>query len=149
MEAIMSKFGKYAVIEPKRYHFKDEPSLWWDIKPPTMGDELALTEFMSAGKITRTEDGVVQEGAPTWLDTFFLQVALLFAGTNIPADPDKPVEGGGDPYIKVGTDRNIVMDRIREMPPEMVFEILDAIAECVPGWGPKVKMSGQEESEQS
>lgn len=145
----MSKFGKYALIEPRRYYFRDEPELWWEIRPPAAGDELALTRYINQGKVTASSEGLTQEEVPTWLDIIFYQVAKLFNSTNIPADVDKPVSEGGDPFIEHGTELGVVQERINAMPPEMVLEVADAIAEFVPGWGPKNPLSRTDENETS
>jgi 2-hydroxychromene-2-carboxylate isomerase len=40
-------FGKYAVIVPVTYHFKQEEGWWWKIAPPTSGNELEMQRFMA------------------------------------------------------------------------------------------------------
>jgi hypothetical protein len=137
-----SPFGSYAIIEPVRHCFADEPDLWWDIKPPTAGDELSLSTYMSKGKSTyRPDGGLETEDSPAWLDILFYQIALLFGGTNIPADPDKPVSDGGKPYIANKATMDEILNKLRRMPMEMISEIADAISESVPGWGPKNPLS--------
>jgi hypothetical protein len=137
-----SPFGSYAMIENIRFDFVDEPEYWWEIKPPTAGDELALTRYMSTGKaIFHPEGGMETEGGPSWLDILFFQIALLFGGTNIPVDPDKPVSDGGKPFISEKSTTSVNEERIKKMPMEMVSEIADKIAEHVPGWGPKNPLS--------
>lgn len=137
----MKNFGKYAIVEPLRYHFHEEPSWWWQIRPPSAGDELALTRYINQGRLTRTEDGNIEEVIPTWIEIIFHEVALLFAGTNIPADPEEPLADGGKPFIKEDAEVSVISERLGEMPWEMIAEIADAIAEFVPGWGPKNPIS--------
>jgi hypothetical protein len=145
----MNKFGKYALIQPRRYYFRDEPELWWEVRPPTAGDELALTRFINQGKVTASSEGLTQEEVPTWLDIIFWQVARLFAGTNIPANPDEPVSEGGEPFVKESEPYNIVEEKLQSMPWDMVSEVADAIAEFVPGWGPKNPLSRTKEEEET
>ena len=144
-----SKFGKYALIEPRRYYFRDEPDLWWEIRPPSAGDELALTRYINQGKVTASAEGLTQEEVPTWLDIIFWQVATLFSGTNIPADVEHPVSEGGKPFIEKDAEFGVVEARINKMPSPMVLEAADAVAEFVPGWGPKNPLSRTEESEET
>ena len=142
-----SPFGKYAIIGNIRRNFRDEPDLWWEIKPPTTGDELMLTRYINTGKVEYSLDGgVSNEGSPSWLDILFYEVALLFGGTNIPADADSPISEGGKPFIESGSEMAVIEERLRLLPMEMFAEVADMIAECVPGWGPKKPLSRTEES---
>jgi hypothetical protein len=143
-----SPFGKYAVIENVRFYFANEPDLWWEIKPPTTGDELALTRFLTTGRATYTADGGVEtEGGPSWLDILIFEIALLFGGTNIPDDPDKPLQDGGKPFIKTDHTVDVIQAKLSFMPLEMITEIADKIAEHVPGWGPKNPLGRKEKEE--
>ena len=133
-----SPFGSYAVIENIRFKFADEPELWWEIKPPTTGDELSLTRFLTTGRATYNADGGIEtEGGPSWLDILIFEIALLFGGTNIPADQDKPLKDGGAPYLIIDEGVDVIQGKLSAMPLEMITEIADKIAETVPGWGPK------------
>lgn len=144
-----SPFGSYAIIEPIRFNFADESEYWWEIKPPTAGDELALTRYMNTGKAIYNADGGMEtEGSPSWLDILFYEIALLFGGTNIPADADKPVSDDGKPFISEKSTMASIEAKLRKMPMEMVAEIADKIAECVPGWGPKNPLSRANQSEE-
>ncbi len=145
-----SPFGKYAIIENVRFYFADEPKLWWDIKPPTTGDELALTRFLTTGKAVYGLDGSVQtEGGPSWLDILIFEIALLFGGTNIPADPDKPLEDGGQPFITTKDNVDEIQAKLSRFPLDMITEIANKVAEHVPGWGPKNPVGRTEELENS
>ena len=129
-------FGKYAIFDEAKHVLEKEPQWWWKIKPPTSGDELAMGKFMVNHRIETGPDGVRREYPPTNTEISHREIALTFFGTNIPADPDKPVEEGGDPILKVGDNTETIEAMLRKMPHEMVIEIWDAIAEAVPGWGP-------------
>ena len=134
----MSKFGKYAIIDPVTFHFEKEEGWWWKIKPATAGDELALRKFYTEGRITYGPDGVRREYFPNLYEQAMREIALSFAGTNIPLDDDKPVEDGGSPIIKIGVPVETVEATLRDMPTEMVMEIWKHVGEAVPGWGPVV-----------
>ena len=144
-----SPFGSYAIIDAVRHYFKDEPEYWWDINPPTTADELALTRYMNTGKATiRPDGGMETEGAPSWLDILLYEIALLFGGTNIPADPESPVEDGGEPVISTKAKTETIQRKLGEFPMEMIAEIGDAMADAVPGWGPKNPLSRAKREEE-
>lgn len=143
-----SPFGSYAVITNIRFDFADESEYWWEIKPPTAGDELALTRYMNTGKSIYTADGGVEtEGSPSWLDILFYEIALLFGGTNIPADANKSVSDDGKPFISTKSTTAVIEAKLQSMPMEMISEIADQIAEHVPGWGPKNPLSRANQKE--
>lgn len=140
-QAKQSPFGSYAVIEPIRYKFSDEPEWWWDINPPTTGDELNLNRFINQGKTIATDEGIQTEGMPVWMDVILYQIALLFGGTNVPFDAEKSVEDGGKPFVSTNSTLPVIQERLKRMPMEMIAEVADAMAEHVPGWGPKNPIS--------
>jgi len=139
-------FGKYAVLQPVKYHFKKEPELWWQIKPPTSGDELEMARFLNGGKLTLGVDGTTRDAPPTWLEVAHREIALTFDGTNIPMG-DQPVEDGGEPILKPGQSTDEIEAVLRLMPHEMVMEIWQAIGEAVPGWGAKPAPNPESRSE--
>jgi hypothetical protein len=129
------KFGKYAIFDETKHLFKEEETWWWKIKPPTSGDELAMGKFMVNHRIETDRDGVRHEYPPTNTEICHREIALTFAGTNIPAT-EISLEEGGDPILKPGVTVEAIEAVLRQMPHPMVMEIWDAIAEAVPGWGP-------------
>ena len=134
----MSKFGKYAIIDPVTFHFKKEEKWWWKINPPTAGDELALRKFYTEGRIAYGPDGVRREYFPNMSEQAMREIALTFAGTNIPLSEDNPVEDGGEPILKAKASIEAIENVLREMPTELVMEIWDNVGKSVPGWGPVV-----------
>jgi len=128
------KFGKYAIIDPVTHHFKEEPDWWWKITPPTSGDELARSKFTLQNRIVTDPMGVQREYPPTNTEVMHREVALLFGGTNVPADDDTPILAENQPVENI---ENV----LRQMPHGMVLEIWEAIAEAVPGWGPLARVS--------
>jgi len=140
-----SNFGKYAIIDPVVFHFEKEPDWWWKINPPTAGDELAMSKFMFVGRAITGPDGVRREYPATVEEVAFREIALTFGGTNIPMDDNKPVEQGGEPFIKVGTSVEDIEYALAKMPTDMIFEIWTAIGNAVPGWGPSKQKKVKEE----
>lgn len=131
-------FGKYAIIDPVTFHFEREPGWWWKIKPPTAGDEITLRRFMSAGRVETGADGTRREYYPNLFEQAHREVALTFAGTNIPADAEKKVEDGGEPYAKVGASVETIEAVLKFMPHDLVMEIWYQIGLACPGWGPVI-----------
>ena len=139
-------FGKYAVVDPIEYHFELMPDWVWKIKPPTSGDELAMQKFMAYNRFEVGADGVRREFPPTTSEVAHREIALTFAGTNIPSDVGKPVEDGGEPVLKSSATVSEIEAVLRQMPPQMVNEIWLAIGDAVPGWGalrPKAPSSSE------
>ena len=128
-------FGKYAILGEIKHSFEMEPDWWWKIKPITSGIELEMSIFMGHDRIVSTREGR-KEQPPTNMEIAFREVALSFGGTNIPADPEKPVEEGGQPFIETGQPVELIEKALREMPRDMFMEIWKAVGEAYPYWGP-------------
>jgi hypothetical protein len=124
----MAKFGKYAILDVVEHHFEKEPDWVWRIKPPNSGDELAMQKFMVNNRYEIDADGTRREFPPTYIEVAYREIAVTFAGTNIPGDDGKPILADA---AKVFDVENI----LRQMPHEMIMEIWKAIWEAVPGWG--------------
>jgi hypothetical protein len=129
-------FGKYAVIVPVTYHFKQEEGWWWKILPPTSGNELEMQRFMVNGRVQVGADGVQREYPPTSTEVAFRELALTFGGTNIPVDDESPVEDGGEPVIKAGASTAEIEAVLSFMTHEMIKELWDAVGDAIPTWGP-------------
>lgn len=130
-------FGKYAITQPVEHRFEQEPDWYWVIKPATSGDELEMARFLNSGKVTISREGTSRDLGPTWVDVAHREIAILFAGTNIPSG-EKSVEEGGDPLVKPDLGIEKIEAILREMPHAMIVEIWQAVARTNPGWGPKV-----------
>jgi hypothetical protein len=130
-----SVFAKYAVLEPVTHAFEKVPTYWWKIRSPTSGDELNLSRFTLQNRVIVGVDGVRREYPPTNTEVMHREVALTFGGTNLPLD-ETPVEEGGEPWVKVSSDVEVIEAQLRKMPHEMVLEIWEAVGQAVPGWGP-------------
>jgi hypothetical protein len=122
-------FEKYAVIDCHKHVFKEEPDLYWLIKPPTIADEISLSRFYQEGRIRMIDN---QRIVFPWsnIEIACHQLALLFGGTNI---------------TKEGTDQLVLPDNSRaetvekylgSLPTSVVKELWEALGEAVPGWGP-------------
>lgn len=128
-------FGNYAIISDIEHRFKKEPDWTWTIKPPTSGAEFEINRFLVQGRTQVGPDGIQREFPPTFTEIAYREIALLFGGTNIP-------EGGKGsasekPILKPTATVAQVEAVLRDMPHEMVMEIWGAIADAVPGWGPR------------
>lgn len=132
-------FGNYAIIEEVTHHFEKEPDWFWKIRPPKSGDEHDINKFLVQNRVTVGPDGVTREFPPTHTEIAYREIALLFAGTNIPEDgkEGKSVEEGGKPVLKDNASLGQIEAVLRSMPHQMVMEIWGAIADSVPGWGPR------------
>jgi hypothetical protein len=129
-------FGNYAVCDPVIHYFAKNEEWHWKIKPPTSGDELAMSRFLVQNRIELGPDGVRHEFPPTNMEIMYREIALTFAGTNIPADMEKPVEDGGAAFIPDNAKVETIEACLRLMPHPMVVEIWDAVGDAVVGWGP-------------
>jgi hypothetical protein len=142
-------FGKYAIVDEIKHAFEEMPEWWWKIRPPTSGDELAISRFLVQARVEMGTDGVRREYPPTNTEIAHREIALTFAGTNIPAS-ETSVEEGGEPVLKVGASLEDIEAILRQMPHTMVMEIWSALGEAVVGWGPlrnpKAKKNKPEET---
>ena len=132
----MPNFGKYAILGPTVYTFKKEPDWHWKIKPPAIEEEIAISRFINTGSVTQKIDGIQKEQVRTTVEIAVEEVSLLFAGTNIPADVEKPVSEGGAPFVAADAEIYDVKEAVKRLPPDMLYEIWGQIGEVVPGWGP-------------
>lgn len=138
-------FGKYLSLIPFEYHFEKEPDWYWRIRAVTAEDELAKDRFWSENTDIFNDIPVPPAG---WR-VMVWEVVRTFAGTNIPKD-DKSVEDGGKPILSDSANNAQVEAIVKQMPPDMVFEIWQAVGEVNPYWGPakKAVRAGEESSDQ-
>ena len=132
-------FGSYAIVDAVEHHFEKEPDWVWKIKPPTSGDELAMSKFLVQNRVEIGVDGTRREFPPTYTEIAYREIALTFGGTTIPkgGKGGKSVEDGGDPILKDDARVEVVEAVLRKMPHPMVMEIWGSIADAIPGWGPQ------------
>jgi hypothetical protein len=139
-----NKFGKYAIVDNIVHKFEKEPDFWWNIKPPTSGDELQISRFLVQARVEMGLDGTRREFPPTNTEIAHREIALTFGGTNLAAKEGERVEDGGAPIAAANASVEEIESVLRSMPHEMVMEIWGAIADAIPGWGPvrpKVKVN--------
>jgi hypothetical protein len=141
-------FGKYAIIDNAEHKFEKEPGWYWRFHAATSADELAIAKLYSEKGTTVTgNDGKQYNIPPHVVEIMHREIALLFAGTNIPLDSEKPV---GEPILKEDASVEDVERVLRQMPEEMVEEIWVALGKAIPFWGPprKPEASTSEENSQ-
>lgn len=132
-------FGQYAIVDVVEHRFEKEPDWVWKIKPPTSGDELAMSKFLVQNRVEVDAAGIRREFPPTYTEIAYREIALCFGGTDIPkgGKKGKPVAEGGEPVLADNARVEQIEAVLRKMPHPMVMEIWGAIADHVPGWGPQ------------
>jgi len=143
------RFSSYAILSPVTYFFKKEPLLTWKFKPATSRDELAMTTFSTSEGSFET-GGVMATRYPNIIEIMYREIAVLFAGSNIPSseipqedlekcvtqeDVDKLV--AALPRLSDNANIDLVEELLGSMPHEMVVEIWTALGEANLGWGPR------------
>ena len=126
----MTNFGKYAILTPVEYKFREEPDWTWTIKPILAGEELERSKFLMQ-KRAITQDGQRFELPPTWLEVVLREIALTFGGTTIPKEVDSK-----EPALAKSVSIAEIEAFLKTMPQPMVMEIWDAIGVSYPEWGP-------------
>ena len=142
----MSNFGNYAIIDEVTHTFSREPKWWWKFKPITARDELALQKYLYQNRVIEI-NGTRREYPPTKMEIMLREIALSFAGTNIPKVNGETVEGGGKAFVSVSQNVEQIEAEIGRMPTILIEEIYQALYDATIEWGkepPKV-MEGQEE----
>ena len=124
-------FGKYAIIDPVKYQFKQEPDWYWMIKPPTPADELVVSRVLMTDRSRTGPDGTREVLLTSTLEVALREIAVTFAGTNIPTSESDPT-----PILPKNATWEQVEALLLEMPREMVSELWIAVGDAVPGWGP-------------
>lgn len=129
-------FGQYAIVDEVTHHFEKEPNWYWKIAPVTSGMELEMSKFLAHRRLVMDRNGERADLPPTSMEIAFREIAMTFAGTNIPEDPEKPVEDGGLPVLLDGASIQEVEVVLAKMPPVMMREIWAAVGKSYPFWGP-------------
>jgi len=135
-------FGKYVIIEAKKYYFELEPELYWEIKAPTSGDELAVTNLFNRGRVTVGYEGTTREAPPSAYEVAYLEIALTFKSTNLSFDDEHPI-------LEPGASVEEVQDVLRRLPHAIVLEIWRAVGDMVIAWGPEPPAEEVAEGEES
>lgn len=122
-------FGNYAIVSEAKHYFEKEPDWYWEFKPPTAKEDLAISKYIKGGSVTTSHEGVTRNDVRTTEEIAIEELSLTFASTNIPNDE-------GTPVLKAGANPAQVKKCVEGMPPEMYKELWSALGEHVPGWGP-------------
>lgn len=135
-------FGQYSVIDTPKYYLDKEPTWYWAFRPITSEDDLRLHRF-------------VGEKNRTWLEVAWMELALAFGGTNIPAEEGVPILGDdliidpSDPEAKVTEKIETVTSVLQAMPTQMVSELWSALGRANPLLGPVLPSTAPPEAEAS
>ena len=135
-------FGSYAILDNVKYVFKKEINWYWMIKPPTAADELAVIKLLTTDRTRIEFDGTRVSTLPNSLEIAVREIAVTFAGTNIPTSETDPT-----PILSEKSTWDKVEAVVQQMPREMVMELWQAVGEAVPGWGPAKASKSTERSE--
>jgi hypothetical protein len=136
-------FGKYAVVTPIEHRFEQEPDWFWKIKPVSSGDELEMQKFLWQRRVQVT-NGVREEIPPVNMEIIYREIALSFAGTNIPKttiENDEVVvvtdtKGEVVPILYSNANVGQIEAVLKQMPTAMIMEVWKAVGEANPTWGP-------------
>ena len=124
----MIQFGKYAVIDPVVYNFKDEPEMWLKFRPVTVADVLEYQRWLQKRYDAKDD--------PQWIEVAVQEVSTCAVATNIPG---AGLEGGGS--------KAQFEELLMTMPPAMLSELWVKVAEVNPLWGPPRPQASQPTSE--
>jgi len=111
------KFGSYAILDNARHDFELEGDWYWDIKSPTVKDEISLAKFYSKTDL------------PMLIEVASMEVALSFGGTNI--------KDGKKALLADDASTEDILEVLGTMPSAMLHEIWVAVGKAVPIWGPR------------
>lgn len=124
-------FGAYSVLSDAEYHLKETPDWYWKFRPTTSIDDLEYAKFLDA----YYEDHTPR--ADDWLVAAWRQLAISFAGTNIPELS----------YLNDLTPIYEVEAIVKQMPLNLVAELWIALGKANPLYGPPPAPSAPTESE--
>ena len=120
-------FGKYAVIDNVRYHLEKEPDMWWEFKPPTAREEIAINRFTQGGSVRTSVQGI-ERRVVTDAEIALEELALTFADSNF-EDEEKRI------LLRPSDNLDKRREVISTFPKEMFYELWRALGEACPGWG--------------
>lgn len=134
-------FGKYAILSNAEYHLEQEPDWWWKFRPTTSIDDLEYARFLD--EFYKTHEPRPDD----WVVAAWRQLAISFAGTNIPSDKDMEVVGQSVPILQVGATIDEVENVVKQMPLNLIAELWIALGKANPLYGPpSVKENQPEET---
>jgi hypothetical protein len=129
------KLAGYSIIDSTKHILEKNPEYYWEILPATAQHEMAMQKFLLQNRTVITPDGVKRDYPPTVIEVALREISLVFGGTNIPADPEKPVEDGGEPILKMGDPLEKIEKVLTQFPTNLIDELWFAITAANPEWG--------------
>ena len=110
----MTIFGKYTK-EDFKYPLQKDPNVYWTFRYPTSDDEITIERLYRSN--------------PTRLEVMTAELALTFAESNI------AVLGEEEHFIKATEDYFTRLQKIRQLPRELVIELAFALNDFNEEWG--------------
>jgi hypothetical protein len=141
-------WGSYAISGEVTHYFEKEPEWYWKIKPPTSGDELEIQKFLYSQRVFIDHTGKRFELTPITTEIAHREIALTFAGTNVPGVVTDD-EGNFLPVLADNARIEEIEAVLRIMPQDMVMEIWGVVGEVNPKWGPTIPPKLTEPEEES
>ena len=148
--AKVGRFSTYAVLTASEYHFKKEPKLLWRFRPAASRDELAMTTFATLEGNFPGPNGDTVVRYPNIIEIAWRELAILFAGSNIPMSEISPedlekcaTQEEADkliaalPCLPDNATVPQVEALLASMPHAMITEAWAALGDANPGWGPR------------
>lgn len=135
------QFGQYAILDNVRYHLEREPEMWWEFKPPTAREEVAINRFTQGGSVKTSMAGIERK-IVTDAEIAAEELALTFADSNFEDE-------NGKALFQPGMKLDALKALIETFPRELFFELWRALGDACPGWGslPVKKKEDEEEEE--
>lgn len=135
------QFGQYAILDNVRYHLEKEPEMWWEFKPPTAREEVAINRFTQGGSVKTSMAGIERK-IVTDAEIALEELSLTFADSNFEDENGKALF---QPDMKIDALKAL----IATFPRELFFELWRALGDAAPGWGSLPVKNKEDEEEKA
>lgn len=144
----MNIWGDYAIVSGVRHNLLKKPEFYFDIRPLTANDELAVQKAIQ--RTYRLEDNRFIQ--PTNLEVAIYEVAAAYGYSNIPLTKEtvkdgKLIQEHFDPPAP-GSTFDTIVDYVKSMPYVVVEELWGEVGKANPTMGPKMQKEMAEKLEQ-
>jgi len=131
-------FGQYAILDSKRYTLEKEPEWYWEFKVITSKDEVTYAQWQDAHVRHVEIDGRPVSLAPMGFEAAWYELAMSFAGTNIPGDD-------GTPIVKPEMSMDEKQEVLKTFPGDLLSELWLGLKSVYPFLGPRLTKPKEEE----